>query len=83
MIQIPSEEIIENGVSPLDGILPVDPSFGKVSETLEELLEKREPINGIISKDKSNHVDYTKLNGESGKRGAEDSHLDLPAKKAA
>ena len=83
MIQLPTEEIIENGISPLDGILPKDPSFGKVSETLEELLEKREPMNGVLSKDKSNHVDYTKINGESGKRLAEDTTHNLPAKKPA
>ena len=80
------QEILENGLSPLDGILPKDPSFGKVEHNLADLLEKKESINGILPaiKEKTNHVDYTKMNGDSGKRGA-DGNLDsiVPAKKPA
>jgi hypothetical protein len=36
-----AEEILENGVSPLDGILPKDPSFGKVDDSFADLLEKK------------------------------------------
>ena len=77
------EEILENGISPLDGILPKDPSFGK----MDELLDKKE-INGIKEKVViSNHVDYTKLNGDSGggsgKRGPDETMENLPAKKPA
>ena len=83
------EEILENGVSPLDGILPKDPSFGKVEDSLAELLEKKEGMNGILSaaikeNNIGNHVDYAKMNGDSGKRSAE-GNLDsiVPAKKPA
>ena len=36
-----AEEILENGVSPLDGILPKDPAFGKVEDSFVDLLEKK------------------------------------------
>ena len=80
-----SEEILENGLSPLDGILPKDPSFGKMDENLADLLQKKDKqpvmMNGISN-------DYSKVNGDStnniqmGKRGPQD--LDgLPAPKKA
>ena len=36
-----AEELLENGVSPLDGILPKDPAFGKVEDSFADLLEKK------------------------------------------
>ena len=38
-----AEELLKNGVSPLDGILPVpkDPAFGKVEDSFVDLLEKK------------------------------------------
>jgi len=77
----PHDEILENGVSPLDGILPKDPStFGlKVDELLEkkDMNGHKEPV--IVP----NHVDYSKLNGDSGKRGSDDTMENVPAKKPA
>jgi len=78
-----SEEIVENGLSPLDGILPKDPKFGLLDgDGFSDLLEKKSEnlVNGIV-----NHQDYSKLNGDlgNGKRSAGD-HIDTsPAKRQA
>ncbi len=49
-----AEEILENGVSPLDGILPKDPAFGKVDDSFADLLEKKV---GICSERYGTRVD--------------------------
>jgi len=78
-----SEEIVENGLSPLDGILPKDPKFGLLDgDGFSDLLEKKSEnlVNGIV-----NHQDYSKMNGDlgNGKRSAGD-HIDTsPTKRQA
>jgi len=78
-----SDEIVENGLSPLDGILPKDPKFGLLDgDGFSDLLEKKSEnmLNGIV-----NHQDYSKMNGDlgNGKRSAGD-HIDTsPAKRQA
>jgi len=79
-----SDEVVENGLSPLDGILPKDPKFGMLDgDGFSDLLEKKSEnvvVNGMV-----NHQEYSKLNGEvgNGKRSAGD-HIDTsPAKKQA
>jgi len=82
------DEVVENGLSPLDGILPKDPQFGKLEEGLSDLLEKKgdgSVINGVVPK--INHVttDFAKMNGDSatGKRLAGDNIETSPAKRQA
>ena len=68
------QEDLENGVSVLDGILPVDPKFGQLEGDLGlgDLLGDGKLVNGHMT-------DYSKMNGE--KRSAEvESH---PAKRQA
>jgi len=79
-----SDEIVENGLSPLDGILPKDPQFGMLDgDGFSELLEKKSEnlvVNGMV-----NHQDFSKMNGDlgNGKRSAGD-HIDTsPAKRQA
>merc|ERR1740137_50890 len=79
-----SDEIVENGLSPLDGILPKDPQFGMLDgDGFSELLEKKSEnlvVNGMV-----NHQDFSKMNGDlgNGKRSAGD-HIDTsPAKRRA
>merc|ERR1719319_1495928 len=63
------QEDLENGVSVLDGILPVDPKFGQLEG---DLLGDGKLVNGHMT-------DYSKMNGE--KRSAEvENH---PAKRQA
>lgn len=80
-----ADQILENGTSPLDGILPKDPSFGNMHE---DILHKKQPpnhtplMNGV--KD-NNDFDYSKLNGDSnsivGKRGPQELDTLTPAPK--
>eukprot|EP00090_Calanus_glacialis_P019014 TRINITY_DN2933_c0_g1_i1.p1 TRINITY_DN2933_c0_g1~~TRINITY_DN2933_c0_g1_i1.p1 ORF type:complete len:1649 (-),score=541.75 TRINITY_DN2933_c0_g1_i1:463-5409(-) len=78
-----SDEIVENGLSPLDGILPKDPKFGMLDgDGFSDLLERKSEnmVNGIL-----NHQDYNRMNGDigNGKRSAGD-HIDTsPAKRQA
>ena len=68
------QEDLENGVSVLDGILPVDPKFGQLEGDLGlgDLLGDGKLVNGHMT-------DYSKMNGE--KRSAEvENH---PAKRQA
>jgi len=72
-----SNEDLENGASPLDGILPMDPKFGQLEGAdLSDLLESRKETmaNGHVA-------DYGKMNGE--KRPAVEGVDGSPAKKQA
>jgi len=78
------EQILENGTSPLDGILPKDPSFGNMHDDImqKKLTPNHTPlINGV----KDNDLDYSKLNGDSnsivGKRGPQVLDTLTPAPK--
>ena len=73
-----NEDIIENGISPLDGILPKDFGGDMLSDLLDKKVDNNLMVNGVV-----NHLD-SKMNGEltGGKRLLLDQ-LDSPAKKQA
>ena len=74
-----NEDIIENGISPLDGILPKDFGGDMLSDLLDKKVDNNLMVNGVV-----NHLDTSKMNGEltGGKRLLLDQ-LDSPAKKQA
>ena len=79
-----NEELIENGLSPLDGILPKDPKFGVLDgDMVSELLETSKSENNIVMN--GVHLDTSKMNGDvtTGKRLLGEYVDNSPAKKQA
>merc|ERR1719412_1703810 len=79
-----NEEMLENGMSVLDGILPKDPQFGVLDgDMVSELLEKSE--NNVVVNGAVHHADTTKMNGDisGGKRLLGEYVDNSPAKKQA
>ena len=75
-------EILENGLSPLDGILPQDSKFGVLEGDMNELLEKSE--NNIVMNGAVNHLEGVKMNGDVGNKRLLGEYVDnSPAKKQA
>ena len=76
-------EMLENGLSPLDGILPKDPKFGVLEgDMVNELLEKSE--NNIVMNGAVNHIEGGKMNGDIGNKRLLGEYVDnSPAKKQA
>ena len=76
-------EILENGLSPLDGILPQDSNFGRLEgDMVNELLEKSE--NNIVMNGAVNHLEGVKMNGDVGNKRLLGEYVDnSPAKKQA
>jgi len=76
-------EILENGMSPLDGILPQDSKFGVLEgDMVNELLEKSE--NNIVMNGAANHLEGVKMNGDVGNKRLLGEFVDnSPAKRQA
>merc|ERR1719443_2444974 len=81
---ISNDELVENGMSPLDGILPKDPKFGVLDgDMVSELLETSKSENNIVMN--GVHLDTSKMNGDvtTGKRLLGEYVDNSPAKKQA
>jgi len=85
--QYTNEEMMDNGLSPLDGILPKDPKFGVLDgDMVNELLSEKSEnsLENIVMNGVVNH-DNSKMNGDvtGGKRMLGEYNDNSPAKKQA